>query len=271
MRALAPVPACVAPLAARSHGAGTMRNLTEDQYWQLVFPAYDPETHTLPADALPCTGTRVFADDAFAGAAPAQGGIQVREGDIVYGSGGDRIRVLWMRTHHFPDGTEAGPLALVRTKEDFAEVYAVGAYHRKNGSVRLEVHRLGTELLVAATDDGCQGKPKTAACTTDVALFLPRLGRLAPVARVTTEKRAYAVGSEPGVEGDIEYALSASPEYAEDGIKIFEQVEAIDSSGHVVHKTELERKFVFHDGTLAQADGNDSLWGRVYPGAAAAR
>ena len=60
-RVMAPVPACIAPLAARSHGAGqTMRNLTEDQYWQLVFPSYDAQNHRLPLNALTCTGGKVF-------------------------------------------------------------------------------------------------------------------------------------------------------------------------------------------------------------------
>ena len=67
-RAMAPVPACILPLASRTHGAGqTMRNLNEDQYWQLVFPAYDAEHHTLAANAVTCTGSRVFDDPVFAG------------------------------------------------------------------------------------------------------------------------------------------------------------------------------------------------------------
>src|SRR5580700_1255362 len=67
-RAMAPVPACILPLAARSHGAGqTMRNLTEDQYWELVFPSYDAQKHSLPANAVTCTGRRVFDDPVFAG------------------------------------------------------------------------------------------------------------------------------------------------------------------------------------------------------------
>ncbi|HEY8088423.1 MAG TPA: hypothetical protein VIF09_11275 [Polyangiaceae bacterium] len=245
-----------------------MRNLTEDQYWQLVFPAYDTRNHRLPTNALPCTGMRVFDDPVFAGGTTRGTPMEVQEGDIVYGNGGDRVRIVWMRTHRWPDGTEAGPLALVRAKEDFAEVYAVGAYRRTNGAVTLQAERLGTEFLISATDDGCQGQPKGTACETNVALFLPRFGKLVRLTTLATEKRAYATGSEPGVLGQVEYELTASPQYTADGIKLFEQVKATDTSGRIVHKTELERMFVLHDGTLEQ--GSDSLWGRVYPGEKAA-
>jgi hypothetical protein len=266
-RAMAPVPACIAPLSARTHGVGqTMRNLTEEQYWQLVFPAFDARNHSLPLDATACTGARVFDDAVFAGGTTRGSPIQVQQGDIVYGNGGDRVRIVWMRTHRWPDGSEAGPLALVRAKEEFAEVYAVGAYRRSAGQATFQAERLGTEVLVSATDDGCQGQPKTAACETNVTLLLPRLGRLTRVATFATERRAFATGSEPGVQGQVAYELTASPQYTANGISVFEQVKATDASGREVRKTELERVFVLQDGTMEQ--GSESLWGRVYPGVA---
>lgn len=261
---MAPVPACIVPLAARTHGAGqTMRNLSEEQYWGLVFPDYDTQNHRLPVDAVSCTGARVFDDPVFAGGTTRGTPIEVQDGDIVFGNGGDRVRIVWLRTHRWPDGSEAGALALVRAKEDFAEVYAVGAYRRSNGALTLQAERLGTEVLASATDDGCQGQAKTTPCETNVALFLPRFGKLARVTTLATEKRAYATGSEPGVIGQVEYELTASPQYTADGIKLFEQVKATDGAGRVVHKTELERLFILHDGTLEQ--GSDSLWARTFP------
>jgi hypothetical protein len=264
---MAPVPACILPLAARSHGVGqTMRNLSEAQYWQLVFPSYDPGNHTLPANAVTCTGSRVFDDAVFAGGTTRGSPIDVQPGDVSFGNGGDRVRIVWLRTHRWPDGSEAGALALVRAKEDFAEVYAVGAYRRSNGALTLQAERLGTEVVIAATDDGCQGQAKTAPCETNVGLYLPRFGKLVRLTTIATEKRAYAQGSEPGIQGQVEYELTASPQYTQDGIKLFEQVQATDPAGRVVHKTQLERLFVLHDGNLEQ--GSDSLWGKLYPGAA---
>ena len=268
-RAMAPVPACILPLASRTHGAGqTMRNLNEDQYWQLVFPAYDAQHHTLAADAVTCTGSRVFDDPVFAGGSTRGTPIDVQSGDAIFGNGGDRVRIVWLRTHRWQDGSEAGALALVRAKEDFAEVYAVGAYRRSNGALALQAERLSTEVLIAATDDGCEGQSQSAACETNVSLFLPRFGHLVRLTTLATEKRAFASGAEPGVEGKVAYELTASPQYTPDGIKLFEQVKATDPAGRLVHKTELERLLVLHDGSLEQ--GSDSLWGKLYPGAAPA-
>jgi hypothetical protein len=66
--------------------------------------------------------------------------------------------------------------------------------------------------------------------------------------------------------GQVAYQLTASPQYTQDGIKLFEQVKATDPAGRLVHKTELERLLVLHEGALEQ--GSDSLWGKLYPGAA---
>jgi hypothetical protein len=93
-----------------------MRNLTEEQYWQLVFPAYDVQNHTLATNALTCTGAHVFDDPVFAGGTTRGTPIAVQSGDIEYGNGGDRVRIVWLRTHRWPDGTSPrctpwGPIA----------------------------------------------------------------------------------------------------------------------------------------------------------------
>jgi hypothetical protein len=172
---------------------------------------------------------------------------------------------VWLRPHRWPDGSEAGPLALVRAQEDFAEVYSVGAYRRSNGDLTLQAERVGNEVLVSATNDGCKGQAKTTPCETTVTLYLPRYGKLVPAATIATEKRAFAAGGEQGVAGQVQYELTASPQYVPDGIKVFEQVKATDPSGRVVHRTELQRMYTLRDGKLEQ--GSDSLWARVFPAA----
>ena len=266
-RAMAPVPACIMPLAARAHAGGTMRTLTEDQYWQAVFPAYDAQNHTLAVDSLTCTGAKVFDDPVFAGGTTRGTPIAVQAEDIELGNGGDRVRIAWLRTHRWSDGSEAGPLALVRGKEDYAEVYAVGAYRRSGGELVLQAERLGPEVLVTATADGCRGQAKTTPCEKNVDLFLPRFGKLVRLATLPAQRRAFATGSEPGVQGQVEYEMTSSPQYTPEGVRLFEQVLAKDAAGRVVHKTELERMMVLHDGTLDQGTDSD-LWGRVFPGAA---
>lgn len=262
-RAMAPVPACVEPLAARPHAAGTLRNLHEDEYWKLVFPSYDQAHHQLDVSATACTGATLFDDPAFQGGATRGTPIQVQDGDILYGNGGDHLRIVWMRTHHWQDGSVAGPIALVRARDDFAEVYAVGVFKSAAAHSSFQAERLGEEFLVSATDDGCEGLTPIRACETKLTLLLPRFGRLVDVAAFDTEKRAYATGSEPGVPGQIEYRLTASPQYTSSGVKLFEEVQATDSAGRVVRSSELERMLVLRDGKMeATADG---IWAKVYP------
>jgi hypothetical protein len=268
-RAMAPVPACITPLGAATGPAGTMRRLTDDEYCQLVFPAYDTKNHVLPADALTCTGTAIFNDPVFAGGATRGNPIPVQSSDILYGNGGDRVRILWLQTHRWSDGSVAGPVALVRAQGDFAEVYAIGTYHSFPGQVTLETERMGTDVAVSATDDGCTGVPKDRPCRTDVTLMLPRFGQLDHIATFSTERRAFATGSEPGVQGAVAYELSAAPQYSDKGVNVFEEVKATDSEGRVVHKTELERVFLLQDGQMQQE--SDSLWGHVYPGVASSQ
>lgn len=268
-RGIAPVPACVVSLAPRPLAPGTVRNLSEDEVWHAVFPRYDAGAHKLPVDATACTGERIFDNPVFAGGTPIATPIEVHEGDIVYGAAGDRMRIVWLPTHQWPDGSKAGPLAIVRAFEQSAEVYAIGPYKRSTTKPAFQMERLGSELLVSATDDGCEGHPKSDACTSSVTFFLSRFGRLGHLQTVTTQKRAYAVGNEPGVSGQLEYVLTASPEFTADGVKVYEQVLTSDSAGRVLHKTELERTFVLHDAALE--GGPDSLWARVYPSHADAK
>jgi hypothetical protein len=266
-RAMAPVPACIVPLPGKPHGPGpgVAKNLSDDQYWQLVFPGYDTTNHKLATNSLACTGFKVFDDPIFQGGTTRGGSdIQVQDGDIAFGSGGDRVRIIWLKTHRWPDGTEAGPLALVRVKDEFEEVYAVGAYRRTNAQVLFQAERMGTEYLITATDDGCAGQPKSAPCEKNITVLLPRFGQLKRAASFPVERRAFATGGEAAVMGQVSYQLNASPQYTADGITLFEQIEALDSVGRVVHKTELQRTLALHDG--ATIDGSDSLWGRVYPG-----
>jgi hypothetical protein len=157
----------------------------------------------------------------------------------------------------------------VRPSETAAEVYAVGAYRRATDKTALQAERLSGEMLVSVVDDGCDGQPKTSPCMSNVTLFLPRFGRLERLQTLTTEQRAYATGTEPGVLGQLQYRLTASPEYSPAGLKVFEQILATDSSGHVLHKMELERSFVLRGAALE--GGPDSLWARVQSQAPAAR
>jgi hypothetical protein len=265
-RQMAPIPACLMALPARSPNANTafVRNLSELQYWKLVFPSFNEQTNQLPKDALVCTGRSMFDDPLFQGGDSAKGWPRpVEEGDILFGSGGDRLKILWMRTHQFPDGTEAGPLALVRTQADYAELYAVGAYKGITKKPWFQMERMGTEAVVTAEDDTCVGQDQVSPCEDALTIFIPRMGQLVALTTLTLQQRAYSLGGEPGAYGRVEYKLTTAPTFVEGGIKVLEQVVATDEAGRELRKAEQHRWFELHDATLVVSA--PPLWPKVFP------
>lgn len=250
-RQLAPLPACITQL--ESAHAGATRSLREEQLWPLVYPDYDAKSGKLPEGAHACNGR---VPDLAGGHAAA-----IEEGAVLLGGGGDRLKVAWLRSHTYDDGTTGGALALVRSLGGTAEVYAVGSY-RARGKVLLSIERVGPELVVAAVDDTCTGRKPDAPCETTVTMFAPRLGVLAKLAAISTERVIYATDNEPGVRGRSEYRLTSAITYADGGIKVLEQVLVRDEQGREVRKAELERAYTFApDGSMVVDE--DSLWSKV--------
>jgi hypothetical protein len=265
-RKLAPPPACIMRLPTRP-ATGLMRNLKEDQYWKLVFPAFDEEKRTLPENPVTCTGRTIFDTEAFRSAKRMETPPQaVVEGEILFGSGGDRLRVIWMRTHVGPDGHEIGPLAIVRTKSEFAEVYAIGAYKGRTKRPLFNIERMGYETAVTVTDEHCiekDRKPNTP-CESTLALYLPRRGNLINLATFATDQRDYVVSGEPGTWGRIEYRLAAGTKYTETGLVVSEEIVAVDEGGRELRRAELDRVFTLAGDRLAPSEG--PLWPRIFPG-----
>jgi hypothetical protein len=270
-RRLAPLPACLVQLPSKgAKTEGVVKSLSEEQIWKLVYPSFDPSfgahdsgRHSLPADPLACTGRAVLRDEELEGGKPKP---VIQEGDVSLGGGGDRLKVAWLRSMTFDDGTEGGALALVRSFAGTAEVYAVGAF-RGRPKTLFSLERVGPEVLVVAEDQGCAGRKPGAACETPISVYVPRFGALDRAARFAEERVAYAEGTEPGVPGRVEYRLSSAAQYVTGGIRVLEQVLVRDELGREIRKAELERDYTFApDGTLVVSE--DSLWSRVLASAA---
>lgn len=265
-RQMAPVPACVVRLPIQKSRGGLLRGLSEQQDWELVFPTYDKEHQSLPEGAVPCTGRPLFDDPAFTGATRiTQYPLAIAEGEILLGSGGDHIKVLWMRTHRFADGTEAGPLALVRAKEDAAEVYAIGTYRGLSTRPFFATERIGPEVVITVSDEGCTGNTKAVACRNQTSVFLPRRGELVNVVSFASDQRDYVTAGEPGAPGLIEYRLTTSARYVATGVTLYEEMNAKDEAGRQLRHAELERVFTLHDLQLVSAE--EPLWPHMFPGA----
>lgn len=259
----APVPACIMPMPVRPTSRGTLKRLRELQYWELVFPTYDANERKLPQDALACTGQNVFKDPVFENGQSDRGWPRtVEEGDLLMGSGGDRLKVAWFRTHSFQDGSAAGAIALVRSQDEYAEAYAIGAYRSVTPKPYLMLERIGPDVAVTAQDDHCL-QEKKGPCETRMTVYLPRNGALKPLANFATKKRDFAGASEPGSSGRIEYRLTAAPQFTPEGIKLFEQVLAIDEGGRELRRAEVERFYKVEGRTLVESE--TSLWPRMFP------
>lgn len=264
-RAAAPIPACVLHLPPRKPEAkGLARNIREEQYWQLVFPTFDIEKTTLPDGAIDCVGIDVFKTPAFTGTKPARTPLKIEEGDVTFGGGADRLKVVWLRSHQGGDGAIAGALALTRTLENQAEVYAVGAYKGVPGAMRFAIERIGPNVLVTAIEDGCRGRKPGAPCESRITVHLVFSGRLVPVTEVVSERVVYASDSEPGFPGKVEYHMTSGVEFGPKGLRVLEQVRVNDANGSPLRKAELDRMLVL-DGSKPMKATAESLWAKLVP------
>ncbi|WP_394822145.1 hypothetical protein [Pendulispora albinea] len=234
--------------------------MRDEQIFKLIFPAFDDSKNVL-ARSPACTEQNVFDDKVLAGGTPKGGWpIRIQDGQIMQGSGGDRIKVVWLRLLEWPDGTVGGPLAIVRGSEHFAELYAVTALRGRPDKMRLGTERMGGELLVTAEEDGCTGHAAGSPCETALHVFLPRGGALQRVVDVPVERIDYAMGREK-TSGKVEYHMTSSSRVQPDGIHLSEQVEVKDDGGQVLRKAELERLFRMSEAGLTASEG--SLWDRI--------
>ncbi|MCL2778308.1 MAG: hypothetical protein FWD73_09915 [Polyangiaceae bacterium] len=249
-RRVAPLPACVMHLPARRTASGTARKLLEPEIVKLIFPVFNDKTRSLAQGALACTGATIFDDPIF------NGGQIVRhsawpfveqEGDLTYGSGADRLKVVWLRTHVFPDGTFAGPIAIYRTSERFAEVFAVGVHRGQPATTSLGVARMGGDVLVTVQQDGCSNRKEGSACQTMLDVLLPRRGALTEFVRVPVERVAYSARGERGSVGVLEYRMTSVTNFGEDSIHLLEQIHVRDDTGRDFRRAEHERLITVDD------------------------
>ena len=263
-RRLAPLPACLVQLRSGKPAGGgeAARSLREEQIWPLVYPSFDPKRGTLAEDARACTGRTPMREKGLTGGTP----LNLEEGAIALSGGSDRLKVAWLRSETFPDGTTGGALALLRTVDGTAEVYAVGGF-RGRAKTTFTTERIGPEVVVVAQDDGCTARKPAQGCETLTGVFRPRFGVLERAATIAQERVSYATDSEPGVRGRVEYRLSSSIQYVDGGIRVLEQVTVRDELSREVRKAELERLYTFApDGSMVVDE--DSLWSHVVVAAA---
>ncbi|HYO93114.1 MAG TPA: hypothetical protein VER33_01330 [Polyangiaceae bacterium] len=264
-RRAVPVAICLKPL--ERHGAsGVVSTLQPEDYWSLILPSFDPASGSVDRSAPDCAGRLLLDRPELLQAEGARtGSISTKPEDAVVTAAPNGFRIVWLRTHRFADGTAAGPLALVRPKEGYAEVYATGLYRGNSKSSRFVLERMGPRIVITATDEGCAGVKPNEDCETSFAVFLMHAGRLAPAAHFPLDRIHY--GAAPGVSGTVQYRLTATPVFHKQSIRVVEQVVVRDVNQGPIRKSDLERVFKLNErGNLIPTA--DSLWSQVLAGGA---
>jgi hypothetical protein len=262
-RRTVPVPICLKPLPR--HGAsGVMATLKPEDYWTTLLPSYDASASTVDRTSPDCSGRQLLGGpDLLQVEGPRTGPVKVGEGDATITPGPDGFKIVWLRTHRLPAGEAAGLLAVMRAKEAYAEVYAIGTHRGNAARARFTFERLGPSILVTATDDGCTGVKAGQSCETTMTTYLMRSGELIPGARFAVDRIGY--GPAPGVGGNAQYRLTAAPVFQERSIKVVEQITVRDASQGEIRKSDLERTFTLSNRTTLTAS-SDSLWSQVFGG-----
>ncbi|MGC4068815.1 MAG: hypothetical protein QM784_30055 [Polyangiaceae bacterium] len=258
-----PIPACLQPLPARAESQrGFMRQLTDTQYWKSVFPTYAEGGAGISGDSAVCTGEFLFRGSEFQDTKPVRAWpMQPEGGDLLFGAGPNRVKIVWFKTHVASSGERVGPLALVRADEEFAEVYGVGVYKGSLENSRFAVERLGGAFVVTAMDEGCNGKQLEETCENWTRIFVPWHGKLVLQANIATERRRQLSGGEPSTSGAVNYRLTAAPIFDSNRIRVLEQIQGLDAEGRKLRTAELERQIDLVDGNLVVRQ--PSLWDRV--------
>ncbi len=260
-RRAVPSAICVKPLPRHSK-QGLPQSLSLQDYVSIVLPAYDREAKSVDSSALDCAARPLLSSPELSQADGLRSGpISIADSDVLVVPSADDFRVVWLKTHKFSDGTRAGPIAFLRPKDEYAEVYGVGVYRGRPDS-RFSLERVGSGLMVAATNDACAGAKATDSCDAVLTALLLSAGKLIPAATFSVNRVQYGPGGSFGVVGTVQYKLSATPVFNDKGIRVVEQVVVRDSTQLELRKSEQERLFTRTRGAKLVSN-TDSLWNQV--------
>ncbi len=254
-RRTVPVPICLKALERRS--AGVVSALKPEDYWSLVLPSFEAGPNTVDRSAPDCSGRAVFDKPELADAEGVRSGaLTVKPETAVITPASDGLRIVWLPTHRFANEEAAGPLALLRPREGFAEVYAMGFYRGNEKSSRFALERMGTRFVVTAGDEGCT-KAKGTRCQSSFKVYVMRSGVLAASADLAVDRVDFR--SMAGVPGAVQYRLTVTPVFEDKALRVVEQLAVRDENQSVLRKSDMERVFKLSaDGRLECKQ--QSLW-----------
>jgi hypothetical protein len=254
-----PIPICLKSLP-RHAASSVVSTLTPEDYWALILPSYDSEAGTVDPASPDCAERPLLSDPSLAEAVGVKSSLAVTPTELTIAKGPDGFQVVWLRSHRFADNTAGGPIALVRPKEAYAEAYAIGLYRGTPATAEFAYERLGPDILVTATENGCANPAPSQSCESPEIIYLAREGALKPAATFALDEIKY--GTAPAVSGQVQYRLTSTAKFKAKSVIVSEQLVLKDSGQNEIRRATLDRTFTLGpDGKLV-ADV-DSLWGQV--------
>ena len=250
-RLMIPVPICVKRLP-RASTPGAVVSLTPEEYWSLLLPSYDVGARTVDPTALDCSGRQSLARLS----PPDTKRIRVDPEKIVLAAGADGMKLVWLESHPLSEGVFEGLMAIIRQRESYMEVYAVGIHRGLPGGTRFTLQRMGPRLVVEAVQETCNGQGGDRRCNSSTSVYLMTTGALRHAANFPIEQVARTPGGDD--YGPVEYRFTASAEYRDTSIDLTEHLSVTAQGQGETRSSDLQRALRLEGGQLLAS--GESLW-----------
>ena len=250
-RMMVPVPICLKRLP-RATTPGAVVSLSSEEYWSLLLPSYDSGARTVDPMALDCSGRQSLARLS----PPETRRIRVDPEKITLAAGADGMKLVWLQSHPLSDGVFEGLMAIMRQRESYMEVYAVGIHRGQPSGARFTLQRMGPRLVVEALQETCAGNGADRRCSSSTYVYLMTTGALRNAASFPTEQVVRVPGRDD--YGPTEYRFSASAEYRDTSIELTEHLSVTAKGQGETRSSDLQRAFRLEKGQLLAS--GESLW-----------
>ncbi len=249
-RQMIPVPICVKRLP-RGSQPGVVVSLTPEEYWSLLLPSYSRNDKTIDPSAPDCSGRLSVKELSPEGTTS----LPVDPERATLAPGADGLKIVWLPSHSLAEGRFDGLLALVRQRESYMEVYAVGIHRGRPQGMRFTLQRMGPRLVVEGIQEDCQGEGPERRCRAATSVYLMATGALKSAAAYPIEQAAKANAKDGS---PLEYRFSASADYKDAAIELTEHLSVSAKGQGEIRSSDLQRAFRMEQGQLVAS--GESLW-----------
>jgi hypothetical protein len=248
-----PIAICRKPLAATdTTDTGAPR---PEAYWSVLFPRFHGFGASLDAASPNCVGDALLSTQGAASPTP----IVLSPSDSTISPGEDGLQAVWLRTSSVSDRAALGLFALVRPRASELDVYAIGVYRGSSRHSRFEFTKMGATTIVVGRDEGCSDVKAGTECESTLSVYLAGGGRLAPVAKTTTERVQFGTMKDIG---RVQSRLTTDPPiFDATSMHIKEKLSVRDSGDDEVRRSEGERVFTLRGEELVS--NKESIWAQV--------